>query len=110
MRLWIVLFVAISFVGCGNSEGGAGGTTEDATRVLRFSAIPDEKPTERSERFQPVADYLAGALGVKVEYVSVDDYSASVQAFKTGDIQFAWFGGLSGDWRARASSRWGPGA
>jgi len=98
MRLLLVLVTAFGLVACGgdaenfNSEEGTGA----AKPVLRFSAIPDEKPTENMERFRPVAAYLADALGVKVEYIPVDKYSASVQAFKTGDIHFAWFGGLSG--------------
>ena len=64
--------------------------------VFRFSAIPDEKPTEQRARFQPVADYLAERLGVPVEYVPVNQYAASVQAFVNGDVHAAWFGGLSG--------------
>jgi phosphonate transport system substrate-binding protein len=90
MRLLLALFVASSLFGCG------GPSADPREPVLRFSAIPDEKPTEQMERFRPVAKYLSSALGVKVEYVSVSNYSASVQAFKNGDIQFAWFGGLSG--------------
>ena len=102
MRLLLVLVSAFALLGCGDaadksdSGGGSGAGNGSAKPVLKFSAIPDEKPTENAERFRPVAKYLAGALGIEVEYVPVRDYSASVQAFKTGDIHFAWFGGLSG--------------
>ena len=88
------LFLAIALAATGMSCGTPSGEAEGA--VLRFSAIPDEKPTEQAERFQPVADYLAEALGIEVDYVPVNTYSASVQAFKNGDIHMAWFGGLSG--------------
>ena len=33
---------------------------------------------------------------MNVEYVPVTDYKAAVDAFKNGDIQLAWFGGLTG--------------
>ena len=70
--------------------------------VLRFTAIPDTNSSELEAKFKPVAAYLSKELGVKVEYVPTADYSASVEMFKNGDIQFAWFGGLSGA-QARAA-------
>lgn len=62
-------------------------------KTLRFSAIPDQNTTELNTKYKPVADYLADKLGIKVEYVPVTQYSASVQQFKNGEIQLAWFGG-----------------
>lgn len=91
MRLLGVLLIFCAVVACGDSDKAA----PDGL-VLRFSAIPDQEPTKQVERFQPVADYLAKELGVKVEFIPVKKYAASVQAFKTGDVDFAWFGGLSG--------------
>ncbi|MFC5049722.1 putative selenate ABC transporter substrate-binding protein [Rubritalea spongiae] len=64
--------------------------------VLRFSAIPDEDTTAQDARFQPVADYLAKELGIQVEFVASPNYGASVQKFAGGDIQLAWFGGVTG--------------
>lgn len=72
---------------CGESSAG---------NVLRFSAIPDTNTTELEEKFRPVAAYLSDELGVDVEYVPTSSYDASVEAFKNGDIQLAWFGGLTG--------------
>jgi phosphonate transport system substrate-binding protein len=63
---------------------------------LRFSAIPDQDETRLREKFTPVAAYLSDALGVPVEYVHATKYSDSVDLFKNGDIQLAWFGGLTG--------------
>jgi phosphonate transport system substrate-binding protein len=71
-------------------------TSVPADAVLRFSAIPDQDKTELKEKFDLVASYLANELGVRVEYVPSSDYKASVDAFKNGDIQLAWFGGLTG--------------
>jgi phosphonate transport system substrate-binding protein len=70
--------------------------------TLRFTAIPDTNLSDLEAKFQPVAAYLSKKLGVTVEYVPAADYSASVEMFKNGDVQLAWFGGLSGV-QARAS-------
>ena len=76
---------------CGEKESG-----DPASPVLRFSAIPDADTTAQAEKYQPVADYLATALGVEVEFVPSDSYGASVEKFENNDIQLAWFGGVSG--------------
>lgn len=64
--------------------------------VFKFTAIPDQDDTRLVERFGGMAEYLSKKLGIKVEYVPVKSYAASVAAFKNGDVQMAWFGGLSG--------------
>jgi phosphonate transport system substrate-binding protein len=63
---------------------------------LLFTAIPDQNATELKEKYDPVAAYLESQLGVEVEYVPAIDYQASVAMFTNGDVQLAWFGGLTG--------------
>ena len=63
---------------------------------LRFTAIPDQNTTELAEKFQPLADYLGERLGVAVSSVPARDYQATVEMFRNGDVQLAWFGGLTG--------------
>ena len=46
--------------------------------------------------FSLMADYLSERTGLRVEYVASADYAAVVSAFQRGDIQLAWFGGLTG--------------
>ncbi|NWK56074.1 putative selenate ABC transporter substrate-binding protein [Verrucomicrobiaceae bacterium N1E253] len=74
------------------------GTTAEATsqKVLRFSAIPDQDTTAQTERYAPAAKWLSKQLGVTFEFVPSSDYAASVDKFENGDIQLAWFGGVSG--------------
>ena len=73
-----------------------GGLSNDSRPALRFSAIPDQSKTELKEKFDKLAVYLSDQLDVDVQYVAVTDYKATVDAFKNGDIQLAWFGGLTG--------------
>ena len=73
-----------------------GGKKDSADAVLRFSAIPDQNKTELKAKFDQIAEHLSKELGVKVEYSPASDYKASVEAFAQGNIQLAWFGGLTG--------------
>jgi phosphonate transport system substrate-binding protein len=87
--------------GCNKQEGGSpaptvGGTAAGEVATLSFSAIPDQNQTELKEKFDALAAHLADVLGVPVEYVPARDYQASVEMFKNGDVQLAWFGGLTG--------------
>lgn len=64
--------------------------------VLTFTAIPDDNATALQARFEPLAAHLSAVLGVQVRYLPTSSYSASVEAFKNGDVRLAWFGGLTG--------------
>ncbi len=61
-----------------------------------IGAIPDQDPEKLQRRFGLLADYLEQELGVPVEYKPVTDYAASVTAFRVGDLDLVWFGGLTG--------------
>ncbi len=65
-------------------------------RTFVFTAIPDQDETRLKARFNKVADYLEGQLGVDVRYIPVKSYAAAVTAFRNDQVQLAWFGGLSG--------------
>lgn len=86
-----------------SADGGAS-PTEPATaavaanpsRRLKISAIPDQDPEKLQRLYGLVAAYLTKELGVQVEYVPVTDYTASVSAFKVGDLDLVWYGGLTG--------------
>jgi phosphonate transport system substrate-binding protein len=61
-----------------------------------IGAIPDQDPEKLQRRFGLLADYLAEELDIPVEYIPVTDYAASVTAFRVGDLDMVWFGGLTG--------------
>lgn len=104
MKTWTrIALVAVLAAGCSGEEpapapgpGGAEGAGGEPGAVLRWTAIPDANAEALKAKYNPISTYLEGALGCKVEYVPVADYKASVEAFKSGDIQLAWFGGLTG--------------
>lgn len=69
--------------------------TSSAQQVLRVSAIPDEAPTELQRKFKPLGSYLEQKLGVKVEFVPVTDYAASVEGLINNKLDMVWFGGFT---------------
>ena len=66
-----------------------------AQAVFRFTAIPDESPTELARKAAPLVKYLEGKLGMKVEFTPVTDYAASVEALANKQVDMAWFGGFT---------------
>lgn len=59
-------------------------------------AIPDQDPEKLQRLYGNLADYLEAQLGVPVDYKPVTDYAAAVTAFKVGELDMVWFGGLTG--------------
>ena len=79
---WIVLAVL--------SLGGAA-----AADILRVSAIPDEDPQELLRKYKPFADYIAKEVGVKVKFVPVLDYAATVEGLAANRLDIVWYGGFT---------------
>jgi phosphonate transport system substrate-binding protein len=67
-----------------------------APRRLVISAIPDQDPEKLQRLHGLVADYLSKEIGVPVDYKPITDYTAAVTAFKVGDLDLVWYGGLTG--------------
>lgn len=87
------LLIPIVVSGCGEQ---AQKKPEAPKPTLRYAAIPDQNSTELAQRFAPLTAHLAQLLGVPVEYVPARDYQACVEMFRNGDVDLAWFGGLTG--------------
>lgn len=66
-----------------------------AQAVFKFTAIPDESPTELARKSAPLVKYLENRLGMKVEFTPVTDYAASVEALANKQVDMAWFGGFT---------------
>ncbi|MBW4581791.1 MAG: putative selenate ABC transporter substrate-binding protein [Tildeniella nuda ZEHNDER 1965/U140] len=64
--------------------------------VFTIGAIPDQDPEQLQRLYAKLSTYLQQELNVPVTYKPVTDYTAAVTAFKIGDLQMVWFGGLTG--------------
>ncbi len=82
-----------------SNTGGTPTADDAATKFsgrLSFSGIPDQDASRWARRYQVLADHLESELGIEVEGVPAADYAAVVLAFRHGNIQLGWFGGLTG--------------
>ena len=86
----LTLFGAL-LVACGGSAPDAPTTA----RPLIISAIPDQAPEKLTQIYTKLATYLSTELGMPVEYKPVPDYTTSVTAFKAGELDLVWYGGLT---------------
>ncbi|MBE9181458.1 putative selenate ABC transporter substrate-binding protein [Oculatella sp. LEGE 06141] len=77
-------------------DSSSSSNEDAATQPLVTSAIPDQDPEKLQRLYSKLADYLETELGVPVEYKPVTDYAAAVTAFRVGDLDMVWFGGLTG--------------
>jgi phosphonate transport system substrate-binding protein len=87
---FIGLVLSIILVAC------APAAAEQEVEPFVIGAIPDQDPDLLQRRFGLLSEYLNEELGVPVEYIPVTDYAASVTAFRVGDLDMVWFGGLTG--------------
>jgi phosphonate transport system substrate-binding protein len=71
------------------------GGISHAQQVFKFTAIPDESPTELARKAAPLVKYLEQKLGMKVEFTPVTDYAAAVEALANKQVDMAWFGGFT---------------
>ena len=99
-RLWrlaaVIPLLALTAACGGSDPTTTGAQAPDPNRTLKISAIPDQDPAKLATINGTMAAYLASTLGVKVEFVPVTDYAASVSLFRTGDLDVVFFGGLTG--------------
>ncbi|MGB3492168.1 MAG: putative selenate ABC transporter substrate-binding protein [Elainellaceae cyanobacterium] len=91
--------IALPLTACASTPDDTSSSTGNSeTEVQPFvtGAIPDQDPEKLQRLYSKLADYLEAELGIPVEYQPVTDYTAAVTAFKVGDLDMVWFGGLTG--------------
>ena len=89
----LVLLLLLPLSACSFTSEQA---SSDPQVPLTTGAIPDQDPEELQRLNSKLADYLEAELDVPVEYKPVTDYTAAVTAFRVGDLDLVWFGGLTG--------------
>jgi phosphonate transport system substrate-binding protein len=96
----LVAGLALLGAACGDGSDAAvaadDGSTGEFEGPLVIGAIPDQDPELLARNYDLLADHLSTELGIDVEYQPVTEYDAAVTAFKVGDLDLVWFGGLTG--------------
>lgn len=80
-----IILTCISLLSCGQPAP-----------ILYVGGIPDQDTERLARRYQTFASYLSTELNVDVKFKPSIDYSAVVIAFSQGDLDLAFFGGLTG--------------
>jgi phosphonate transport system substrate-binding protein len=94
-----LLAVLLPLTACApSSTSNPSASSEETVTTQPFvtGAIPDQDPEQLQRVYSKLSEYLSQALGVPVEYKPVTDYAAAVTAFRVGDLDMVWFGGLTG--------------
>lgn len=98
-----LLSVLLPLAACApNSDSASSSASSSSTNAASSTqpfvtgAIPDQDPEKLQRLYGKLSEYLSQELGVPVEYKPVTDYAAAVTAFKVGDLDMVWFGGLTG--------------
>jgi len=91
-----LLLLLLPLSACSPSTSRTSTTSDGKVKPLVTGAIPDQDPEKLQRQYNKLAAYLEKELGVPVEYKAVTDYTAAVTAFKVGDLDLVWFGGLTG--------------
>ncbi|MEH7442143.1 putative selenate ABC transporter substrate-binding protein [Bacillus sp. JJ1122] len=91
----VSLMVIFALSGCSGNDA-ENTQTKKESETIKIGAIPDQNAADLNRSMEDFAKDLGKKTGLNVEYVPSVDYSALVTAFERGEIQLAWFGGLTG--------------
>lgn len=68
---------------------------QSAPEILRVGVLPDESKAVLRDRYQPLLDHLSAYSGVRMELVIPANYRELVDLFDQGEVDLAYFGGMS---------------
>ena len=91
----IIIMITFTLAAC-SADNVQQGQEKTITETIKIGAIPDQNAADLNRSMKDFAKDLGEKTGFNVEYVPSVDYSALVTAFERGEIQLAWFGGLTG--------------
>ena len=92
-----LLFLSVLLLSACSSTTSPEATKPAAqSKTFTTGAIPDQDPEKLQRLYSKLSKYLEAELKVPVVYKPVTDYTAAVTAFKVGDLDMVWFGGLTG--------------
>jgi phosphonate transport system substrate-binding protein len=64
-------------------------------QTFKITTIPEEAATEQVRKLGPITKYLESKIGMKVEFIPVNDYPAAVEALVNKNVDMVWFGGFT---------------
>lgn len=73
------------------------GCEEEAVdlKLIRVGVLPGESAERLRARYEPLVDYLSASTGLEHRLVIPENYGALLDLFSAGEIELAYFGGLT---------------
>lgn len=95
----LIMLMGFSFLVFSNGKQdetqNAGKRWQDNYPSISFSSVSSENEADRIARNKFLTNYLAKTLGVKVKFFAASDYAGTIEAMKSGHVQFASYGTAS---------------
>ena len=95
LKRLVIVALVVFLAGCGGGSGGGEGGSASGDQPLQVGLIPNENPEEVEAQYQPLEDYLREETGREVELSVPTTYNAVVEAMVSGELDLAYFGGLT---------------
>jgi phosphonate transport system substrate-binding protein len=86
----IAALVSLLLTGCSDQQAD-----QDLPPLLKIGILPDETQEKLIERNEPLRRHLSASLGLPCELVFYKSYDAMLESFGAGNVDLAYFGGLS---------------
>jgi phosphonate transport system substrate-binding protein len=102
LKKWLLsvfsIMLIMSLVACSQSEetSNTSDEKEEGKEAFNIGMIPDQNVSDLNRSMEDFAAILSEKTDLDVKFVPSVDYAALVTAFERGEIQLAWFGGLTG--------------
>jgi phosphonate transport system substrate-binding protein len=94
----LCVFLLLFLAACSQEKDTSESTDKKQVKkeVFNIGMIPDQNTADLNRSMEDFAAYLSEQTDLDVKFVPSVDYAALVTAFERGEIQLAWFGGLTG--------------
>jgi phosphonate transport system substrate-binding protein len=94
----LCVFLLLFLAACSQEKDTSESTDKKQVKkeVFNIGMIPDQNTADLNRSMEDFATYLSEQTDLDVKFVPSVDYAALVTAFERGEIQLAWFGGLTG--------------
>lgn len=91
MKIFVAFLLVILIFGC----SGEGVDPAPTSQPIVVAVLPDQSKDALLARHMPLLEYLESTTSYDFEFVIPLDYADLLDQFDAGDIDLAWFGGLT---------------
>src|SRR6185295_18293239 len=84
VRTWLLALIPVLFM-----------PPQGIAETLTIGLIPSEDPRTMSTEYQPLVDYLTGALGMEIKSYVATDYNGVIEALRSRKLDVAMLGPFS---------------